>query len=160
MIATPSRHPFWEKVHFCSWTLLILSLGYALGTFGMKLQTSEAPAPIHVVELPKKEVPVVHLAEIRDGKMVGIIGTGARLLIGNNLVTAEPDGSFAIPTGSFLTNIITLKAPEGAAFVASRRGKNYYPLSSRNAESLKPENRIYFSDEEEAEKAGYKRGQW
>jgi hypothetical protein len=40
-------------------------------------------------------------------------------------------------------------------FVASRRGKRYYPVSSREGERLVPENRLYFRTAEEAERAGY-----
>ena len=149
---------FWERVHFLSWTLLVLSLGYALGLYGNTLQDSQAPAPIEAVDLRSPTLPVVHIEEIREGKITGTVGTGARLLIGSDLIAAESDGSFTVPAGSFLTNIVAIKAPDGAAYVASKRGKNYYPLSSKNAESLKPENRIYFGSEEEAEAAGYKRG--
>lgn len=154
-----SRPSAWERVHFCSWTLLILTLGYALGTYGVRLRTSEAPAPIEVVNLATPLVPVVRIEEIREGKIVGTVGTGARLIIGGNLIVPEADGSFGVSAGPFLTNIIPIRAPVSAAFVASRRGKNYYPLSSKNAESLKPENRIYFESTEEAEEAGYKRAQ-
>jgi hypothetical protein len=40
-------------------------------------------------------------------------------------------------------------------FVASKRGKYYYPVDCSLANSLKEENKIYFSSEEEAQKQGY-----
>lgn len=40
-------------------------------------------------------------------------------------------------------------------FVASKRGKYYYPVSCSLANNLKEENKIYFPSEEEAQKQGY-----
>lgn len=44
---------------------------------------------------------------------------------------------------------------ENAFFVASSRGKYYYPINCHLANNLKEENRIYFSTKEEAENRGY-----
>jgi len=41
------------------------------------------------------------------------------------------------------------------AFVASKTGKKYYPVDSAQSKKIKEENRVYFKDEKEAEKAGY-----
>ena len=43
---------------------------------------------------------------------------------------------------------------EGSYF-ASKRGKKYYPNGCSAGKSIKQENRIYFKDTNEAEKAGY-----
>ncbi|PIQ75982.1 30S ribosomal protein S1 [Candidatus Peregrinibacteria bacterium CG10_big_fil_rev_8_21_14_0_10_49_24] len=42
-----------------------------------------------------------------------------------------------------------------AAFVASKSGKKYYPVDSVQGKKVKEENRVYFKDEKEAEKAGF-----
>ena len=42
-------------------------------------------------------------------------------------------------------------------YVASNRGKMYYPVDCPAGDSLKPENKIYFKNSAEAEAAGYKR---
>ena len=39
------------------------------------------------------------------------------------------------------------------AYVASRNGKNYYKLSCRN--TIKETNKVYFTSEEDAKKAGF-----
>ncbi len=46
------------------------------------------------------------------------------------------------------------KKTEGA-FVASTTGKKYYAADSAQGQKIKEENRVYFKDEKEAEKAGY-----
>lgn len=41
------------------------------------------------------------------------------------------------------------------SYLASSRGKYYYPIDCSLANSLKEENRIYFKTKEEAESSGY-----
>jgi hypothetical protein len=43
----------------------------------------------------------------------------------------------------------------GKSFLASNRGKKYYPIGCSAGKTIKVENRIYFSTREDAEKAGY-----
>lgn len=43
----------------------------------------------------------------------------------------------------------------GDAFVASKTGKKYYASDSAQGQKIKEENRVYFKNEKEAEKAGY-----
>lgn len=43
----------------------------------------------------------------------------------------------------------------GKEYFASKRGSKYYPFGCSAGKSIKEENRIYFSGEEEAIKAGY-----
>jgi hypothetical protein len=40
-------------------------------------------------------------------------------------------------------------------YVASKNGKMYYPLGCSGAKRIKPENEVWFSTTEEAEKSGY-----
>lgn len=43
------------------------------------------------------------------------------------------------------------------AFVASKNGTKFYPIDCKSANSIKPENRIYFASALEAGKAGFER---
>lgn len=57
--------------------------------------------------------------------------------------------------------LIVREAPasnEAMPFVASKRGKYFYPAQSKSAARLAPQNRVYFPDAASAEKAGYRRG--
>lgn len=47
--------------------------------------------------------------------------------------------------------------PAGGGFVASKQGKKYFPMDCGSAKTIKEENRVYFSSEEEAKQAGYER---
>lgn len=46
-------------------------------------------------------------------------------------------------------------SPSSKAFVASRKGKKYYPAGCAGAASLKEDNKVFFSTEAEVEAAGY-----
>lgn len=52
-------------------------------------------------------------------------------------------------------NIIESPSPKTGNFFASKKGKKYYPVSCSAGKSIKQDNRVYFDDREEAEKAGY-----
>lgn len=78
-----------------------------------------------------------------------------RFFIGSTLI-ASGSGSFHAPAASLLKNVITVQVPSGMRYVASKRGKNYYPVDSSTGEGIVPENRIYFETAAEAIAAGYK----
>jgi len=82
-----------------------------------------------------------------------IIGS-ARVSIGKHVLTQS--GVFALDAGPILYNQIAVQVPEGARFVASKRGSKYYAVDSAGGSNLAPANRIYFSSKEEAESAGYR----
>ena len=73
-------------------------------------------------------------------------------------IVLEPDPRPSVPVRVLQTapsspHLST--APAGMHFVASRRGKKYYPVGSPAAAALKPENRVYFPDAAAAEDAGF-----
>lgn len=149
----------WARAHFGFWTLLILTLGYAMGTFGLRVEEVFAPPPITVLREDVHEpVPVIHMREINDGAIVGTIDQRARLVLGEDIVVPKEDGSFRIDAKKFLVNVVDVKIPHGVLFVASSRGKNYYPVDSSAGKKLAPRNRIYFRSAAEAEAMGYKPG--
>ena len=100
----------------------------------------------------------MHIQEINNGQIVGVVGTGARLLIGDTVIVPRPDRTFSLDAKPFLVNIIDVPVPPGTLFVASKRGKNYYKVDSSAGQKLAPENRVYFRTEGEALRAGYKKG--
>jgi hypothetical protein len=46
--------------------------------------------------------------------------------------------------------------PDGMKFVASSKGKKYYPVFSASGNRITPKNRLYFRTAKEAEIAGYR----
>ena len=150
---------FWQRLHLVSWTALVLLLGYLLGVFVLKVEEAVSPAPITSLHRDiHRRAPIVHIEEINNGKIVGVVGTGARLVFGQQVIVPRPDRSFSIDAHPFLLNIIDVPVPEGVRYVASSRGKNYYPVESSAGQNLAPANRVYFRTEEAAKAAGYKRG--
>ena len=125
--------------------------------FGMLAGMSMIPpVPITLRDDTRPQVSVVRLEGLRDGALRGTLSGEVRLFTGDAIVLPDGSGSFRITDRKFLTNVITILAPSGMRFVASKRGKTYYPLGSKGGESIVPANRIYFPDSESAQKAGYK----
>lgn len=134
--------------------LLALFLGVIIGVIMQRSHLSSS-IPLVITEEDISEVPVVVLNGIRDNKVTGEMQGDVRLIIGNTVAVPDGSGSFAVQEDDFLVNRITVNVPPGARFVASKRGKKYYPIGSASAEALTPQNRIYFETAEQAEQAGY-----
>ncbi len=83
------------------------------------------------------------------------------IITGKNVFRTDPiflEGVTPVNDLSLQANLTSLtKNSENGDYVASNRGRMYYPTSCGAASSLKPENKIYFKTSLEAEAAGYKR---
>jgi len=75
------------------------------------------------------------------------------IIIGANIISRPP----LIIEKELITSIgeKTITEPKEFPFVASSRGKYYYPVDCGLANGLKEENRIYFRTQQEAENNGY-----
>ena len=79
-------------------------------------------------------------SDIKEGEREG------ELLISENNREVREIGSYnEISTGSQIEK----------RYVASKNGKMYYNLGCSGAKRIKPENEVWFSTKEEAEKSGY-----
>lgn len=134
--------------------LLAALFGYLVGRIvGTKLELSDPPITLRPDERPK--VPVIQIHGVRDGAIRGEIQGEVRLFVGEDMVIPDGSGFFAIAPNFLRTEEITVAIPSEMQFVASRRGKYYYPVLSPQAQRLVPENRLYFRGEEEATAAGF-----
>lgn len=106
----------------------------------------------------RPSIPVITIEGMRDGKVEGTITGEARLFLGSDHVIPDASGAFIAPADLFIKNEVTVLIPEEMQFVASLRGKYYYPVSSSAGEQLSPKYRVYFKTIEDAENAGYKKG--
>jgi hypothetical protein len=118
---------------------------------GVVITWQQQSTPIHVSADTRQTVPVIRIEGVEDGAVIGSVQGQARLVAGQAVSTAT--GSFRIPLPASLLS--GAGAPAGARFVASKRGKKYYPVGSPGAERLSPANRVYFKTAEEAKKAGF-----
>lgn len=141
--------------------VVAMFLLFLLGLFAgatVTAWTLHVPPPIELLHTDLNTgVPMVTIDGIRNGELVGSIQGDVRLVAGENPVSVQEDGTFAVRDNALLTNKITVTAPEGMHFVASKRGIKYYPVDSASGQGIVPENRVYFPDSAAAEKAGYVR---
>jgi hypothetical protein len=91
----------------------------------------------------------------RDGLLRGRSAGPVRLFAGEEPVEVAPDGSFAFDHPGFHIEEVTVPVPAGMRFVASRKGKKYYSVTSAAGERIAPANRVYFPDEAAARAAGF-----
>lgn len=91
----------------------------------------------------------------RDGLLRGRSAGPVRLFAGEEPVEVAPDGSFAFDHPGFHIEEVTIPVPVGMKFVASRKGKKYYSVTSAAGERIAPANRVYFPDDASARAAGF-----
>jgi hypothetical protein len=113
--------------------------------------------PMAIIEDSGSDIATVSIEGIRNGALTGKIEGDVRLSAGGKHIEAGSGGIFFINDSKVLTNIVHIDIPEGMKFVASKKGKKYYPVDSATAAQIVPQNRIYFPDELSAERAGYVR---
>ena len=113
--------------------------------------------PLQTVPNVRPLQPVVQIDGIRNGYLEGTILGDARMFLGQEQVLPTASGSFRVLASTFLRNEVQVLVPEGMRFMASKKGKKYYPVASAAANNLAPQNRVYFRTAEEAAQSGYVR---
>jgi len=137
-----------KKTLFIPAFTLALSVGYLSGRM-----LAISLAPIAVQNDTRLLVPTVHIEGVRNGLLHGNMKGNARVYIGKTVFTES--GVFAIDATNLLVNTVEVQIPEGMHFVASVRGKKYYPVFSSSGDRITLKNRLYFRTAKEAESAGY-----
>ena len=136
--------------------IFAIVLGFLLGRM---IRITSQPIPPTVIRADlRPRIPVVRIDDIRDGQLAGISRGEVRLFLGETLIIPSASGSFLVPAGNLLRDVATVRAPPGMRFVASRKGRKYYPVTSPNAARLAAGNRVYFTTAKEAEGKGFARG--
>lgn len=87
--------------------------------------------------------------------LLGIAQGEVRVFVGDAVIVPNASGAFRVAARGLIQNLATPRIPAGMQFVASRRGKKYYPVTSRAGQNLASENRIYFRTSAEAIAAGF-----
>ena len=134
-----------------------MCFGYLIGRI-VTLQIASPPTLVNLQPDTRPSIPDVTIEGIRDRKVQGTITGEARLFLGPDYVIPNASGTFTAPMDLFIKNEVTIAIPEEVQFVASLRGKYYYPVSSSEGEQLSPKYRVYFKTADDAENAGYKKG--
>lgn len=122
----------------------------------IRFATAASSPAFSVVPDTRSLIPTVLITGIENGELIGEIRGDVRLFLGNRQIIPNGSGAFRVPAGELKTDVRTIPVPEGMRFVASKKGKRYYPVHAKQAEGLAPKNRIYFETVEEAKAAGYR----
>ena len=123
---------------------------------GILSATAASTLSFVIVPDTRSLLPTVLIMGIENGELVGEIRGDVRLFLGDRQIIPNGSGAFRVPAGELKNDVRTIQLPEGMHFVASKKGKRYYSVHSKQAEGLAPKNRIYFRTEEEAKAAGYR----
>lgn len=134
---------------------LALALVFVLGGImgGMLTVRWFGETQVSLREDVRPPVPTLSIAGTENGALVGEAQGTLRVLVDGKPIVVAP-GEFRIPVSS-LKSVVTVVAPDGMRFVASRQGKKYYDITSASAARLAPQNRVYFRTAADAEAAGY-----
>lgn len=93
--------------------------------------------------------------------LVFLIGLGIGLLTNSNNpapIIIDKNVKIGLPANGESTINKPINATD-ANYVASINGKAYYPVNCKAAERIKEENKIWFTNSQEAEAQGYKLAQ-
>lgn len=134
-----------------------ICLAFSAGALSGLIHAFVVQATLHppiIVHGSGATVAAVTLDGFRDGALRGH-AQNVRLFARDQAVEIAPDGAFAIVHPAFRVEEVSVEVPKGMMFVASKKGKKYYPVTSAGGERIVPENRVYFPNETAARAAGF-----
>ena len=119
-----------EHRYFQDLTLSIVVFAVALGAFGLGRMSKNE----HKIVIEGTVIPV----------QSSVLASGSL-----------PEGLSNASGELLASSVANASQTTGGAFLASKRGKKYYPRGCSAGKNIVEGNRIYFADTAEAEKAGY-----
>lgn len=135
---------FWIREHFYEIITPIIMLGGALLFFlgGVVWHMKQGTPPREIAFIPENRptIPDLLYPQLPDTSPRVSPITSPSHATGTLSSTPVKKSSSLLPTGSF---------------VASQKGKAYYPLSCKGWSRIKEGNRVYFTSSHEAESRGY-----
>lgn len=141
-------------IQFLIIIFLSLFLGILIGILISQINNYKNRSDINIQNIEENKIPVLIFEKIENGILFGEIkNQESRIIIKNE--TNIINGKFNFSVEEILPNLKTLPAPQNTKFVASKRGKYFYPLDSPRAFLIAIKNRIFFKTKEEANKNGY-----
>ena len=135
--------------------LLLIACIYTIGFLSAHAYQATIIDPITAYYDVPEQVPTVHLQGIRNGEVFGTVAGRARLVIGNQVLLKHTFTNFSVPAGPLLTHQITIEIPEGMNYIASKRGKKLYPVTSKRVRTIPPQDRLYLATVIEGVEAGF-----
>jgi hypothetical protein len=149
-----------KKIIFIFGTISVLCLGIFVGIILENFRQSEQKIQnFSQIEISEKKTPVLRFSQIENGKIFGKIESGeVRIFVKNKesfILNNSEFSEFSMDIREILPMLKEIPHPKNTKFVASKRGKKFYPLDSPRAFLVTPKNRIFFVSKEEAEKKGF-----
>lgn len=125
----------------------------------LKLSFKDSPIIAKLSNFVKVKRQIILLGTLEITLLITVFLLG--IITGKNQFRENPiilEGVTPISEESILTPTTIKKSLNTFGdYVASNRGKMYYPVDCPAANNLKEENKIYFKTSSAAEEAGYKR---
>jgi len=125
----------------------------------IKLSFQDSPILAKIGNFVKAKHQIILLGALEISLLITAFLLG--MMTGKAQFKTEPivlEGVTPVSQNEILTPTINKpKSNSSGEYVASNRGKMYYPIDCPAGDNLKPENKIYFKTSAEAEAAGYKR---
>lgn len=144
--------------------LLILILGFITGyTMGYFKANSNVFPELKYVKDINCGVSTIKLMSIENNVLKGENSNyKSRIVFSNNqngILELKENEKFSINLNEInLKNYYkSSEIPKNVLFISSKQGKYYYSVLNQKSTNIKAKNRIYFYNEEDAIKAGYKK---
>lgn len=134
-----------------------------MGRLSVQYQIRNIEPIIPVADINPK-VPLINVLALWGNKLIGYSSDpSVRLKSGDAVAVPDLEGRFELDVTAlgFLPPqrpVIVVQVPDWAVYVASKNGKNFYPVESPSGKRLAVETRVYFRTKEEALAAGFKAG--
>ena len=147
-----------QKIQLTIALVLVVGVSFWAGRLSLSAKQNARAEPMKFVGEINPQVPLIKIASIGQGKITGSVeGKEARVMIGETLVTPDEKGVFALetvlaPTGKLELGNALLSAD--CNFIASKNSKIYHSRASASWKRIKPENRVCFKTEAEAQASG------
>lgn len=144
-------------IQLVSYSLILLCLGFLSGMAYEEWSRIQQRSPLVVGDF-SDEISLLRLEKIENGRLKGSLeGEEMRIVLQDENIISLFPGEVDIPIERILPLLKRIPAPEGMSFVASSRGKYIWALDTPQAALIPVKNRVFFSDEAEANAAGYER---
>lgn len=149
-----------EKIFLGIGAILVFALGGVMGGIGGYSIGITQGSSFEWTSFPEETLSTLRFSVVENGIMeVSNSGPQARIIIPEGEITVLKEEVARLNMESLLPMMKKLPAPEWAQFVASKRGKKYWPLDAPQAFTLSVRNRVFYASEEDARLAGKEKGE-
>lgn len=137
--------------------VLAVAVGFFAGRVSVRIDALPDEPPRAVGQL-STFLPTVTVSTAADNAVTGTYTGEVRILGADNEVAVQRDGTFRLPFSGAQAGSNAAAVDRSYPFVASRNSTLYHATNSAAAARIKAENRVYFTNKDEAERQGFRPG--